>query len=133
MIPFTAAETLPQFNYEKEEYNKYQATTNVVRNMLINAVDDKYICHLKHERTFYQNITPLEILTHLWTTYGVIDDNDITKNETRMKALWNPPTTIETLFQQLETGKKYAAKGGEEISYHQLYKWGYDKNLYVMC
>ena len=102
---------------------------NVVHNMLVNAVDDKYICHLKHERTIYQNVVPITILAHLWTTYGTVDDGDITKNEERMKQQWNPPTTIETLYQQLETGRAYATKGGEAISERQLCRWGYDNIL----
>ena len=126
MMPYTAAECLRQYNYRKEEYNKFQATKNVARNMIVNAVEDKYICHLKHERTFYQNVQPVELMRHLWATYGMIDDDDITKNEERMKAQWNPPATIESLFQQLETGRAYAAKGKEIISDQKLYRWGYD-------
>ena len=41
MMPYTAAECLRQYAYEKEEYNKNQATKNVIRNMIIKAVDDK--------------------------------------------------------------------------------------------
>lgn len=129
MVPYTAVEYLRQFAYEKEEYNKYQATKNAVRNMIIDAVDDKYICHLRHKRTMYQAIEPITLLEHLWTTYGTVDDGNITANEARIKQPWNPPTSIETLYQQLEVERKYAKQGDEEISERQLYLWGYDNIL----
>ena len=46
ILPQVAAEKIRVFNQEKEEYDKYLATTNVVRNMIINSVEEKYICSL---------------------------------------------------------------------------------------
>ena len=61
-----------------------------------------------------QRLPPLEILTHLWTTYGEVGENDLKPNEKRMKTQWNPPTPIETLFKQLEEGQAFAAEGNEK-------------------
>ena len=83
--------------------------------MIINSVEDKYICSLNHERIMYQNIIPIDLLDHLWNKYDTVDDGYITANEKRMKKQWNPPTTIESLYQQLERGQKYAKK--EEKTY----------------
>ena len=129
ILPHVVAEKMRIFNQEKEDYNKYTATINVVRNLIINSVENKYICFLKHERTMYQNVDPIDLLNHLWDTYGTVDDGDIIENEKRMKQQWNPPTTIESLYQQLEVGQKYAKQGGEDISDRQLYRWGYENIL----
>ena len=59
-------------------------------------------------------------MTYIWDTYGTIDDADQTLNEQHMKQQWMPPTTIETLFEQLDDGKLFAAKGNEIIDDSQL-------------
>ena len=43
-----------------------------------------------------------------------------------MKQQWMPPTPIETLFEQLDDGKLFAAKGREVIDDSQLKRWAYD-------
>ena len=64
-------------------------------------------------------------MTHLWDTYGTIDDADHAKNEESMKQPWTPPEPIDTLFEQLKQGQEFAAKGKEIISDSQLVRWGY--------
>ena len=80
MMPITAADCLSKFNYDLEEYKKFQETNKFVRNMIINAVDDKYIFHLKKERTIYQSVETIDMLDHFWTTYGTVEDGEITEN-----------------------------------------------------
>ena len=56
----------------------------------------------------------------------MIDMNELTANEARMKQQWAPPTPIETLFKQLKDGQDFAASGKETISDSQLVRFGYD-------
>ena len=90
----------------------FTITRIVLQSFIINCVEDQDINALKDPVTNYVLVTPLELMTHLWTTYGTIDQGDLSANEERMKAPWSPPTPIETLFKQMSDGKKYAAKGG---------------------
>ena len=39
---------------------------------------------------------------------------------------WNPPTPIETLYEQLIDGQQFALKGGETIHDSQLVRKGYE-------
>ena len=57
---------------------KYQATKTALRNLILNAIDNKYIKGLKHEITSYTNASPYDLLTYIWSTYGNIDDADHT-------------------------------------------------------
>ena len=43
-----------------------------------------------------------------------------------MYADWNPPTPIETLYEQLTDGQQFALKGGETIHDSQLVRKGYE-------
>ena len=129
IFPFTAAETIRNFNQQQQEYIKYRTTRTALKKQILNSVDDKYVSKLKHPRTKYATVAPLELLTHLWTTYGTIDQSDQSANELRMKAPWNPPTAIETLFEQLQDGQSFAERGHETISDGQLVRWGYENIL----
>ena len=89
----------------------FTITRIVLQSFIINCVEDQDINALKDPVTNYVLVTPLELMTHLWTTYGTIDQGDLSANKERTKAPWLPPTPIETLFKQMSNGKKYAAKG----------------------
>ena len=126
MLPYTTAATMRTFNFAQQEFFRFKATKAALRNLILNSIDDKYIKTLKNEHTRYAKVSPLALMTHIWTTYGAVDDADQTQNEMRMKQQWNPPTPIETLFEQLEDGKHFAAKGHEVIDDTQLIRWAYD-------
>ena len=55
-------------------------------------------------------------MTHLWTTYGVIDDGQLGENLAVMSTPWSPPTPIKTLFTQLKECQKFAQKGNNPIT-----------------
>jgi hypothetical protein len=129
MLPFTAAENIRVFNQQQQEYIKFRNTRTALKNQILNCVEEKYVSVLKNHRTLFATVTPLQILTHLWTTYGKVDQTDQTANEQRMRAQWNPPSAIETLFEQLEDGQSFASRGDETISDSQLVRWGYENVL----
>ena len=97
--------------------------------MLIQAVDDNYICSLKNLCTIYANVKPITIMKNLWTNYRTIEANNLEENEKRMKAPWCPPKTIETLFEQLIVRKSYAVDARvETCADTTIVRWGY-KNI----
>ena len=73
-----------------------------------------------------QNIDPITLLTHLWTTYGGLDKVDMSANKRRMRTAWNPPTPIESMYEKLETGQKFAARADKVIPSTQLVRWLYE-------
>ena len=124
--PFAAQEAIRVHQQEQNEYITFITTKTILQAMIINSVDDQYINKLCNPVTKYALVTPLQLLTHLWNTYGKIDQGDLSANEERMKAPWSPPTPIETLFKQMSTGQKFAAKGKETISDNQIVRYTYD-------
>ena len=52
-------ESSRQFTFQQHEYMKFQATNQAIRNLILNATDDKYIKTLKHKITSYANISPI--------------------------------------------------------------------------
>ena len=115
VLPYTAVATMQTFNFQQQEYFRFKATKAALRNLILNSIDEKYIKAKKDPSTRYAKVSPLDLMTYIWDTYGGIDDADQTLNEQRMKSQWMPPTPIETLFEQLDDGKLFAAKGHEII------------------
>ena len=124
--PFPAQEAIRKWQEEKTIYTTWRTTHTCLKNQIIHKVDDQYISTLKNARTKYATVTVNDMMKHLWSTYGKIDMNDLTANETRMKQQWAPPSPIETLFKQLKDGQAFAASGKETISDSQLVRFGYD-------
>jgi hypothetical protein len=126
MLPFSSVEAVRHYNAQKHEYQQYIAVQTALKNIILNSVAPQYINALRHELTDFALVTPLQLMTHLWTHYGQIDQSSLTENETRMKQPWMPPVPIESLFKQLTDGQLYAKKGDETISDENLMRWAYD-------
>jgi hypothetical protein len=47
------------------------------------------------------------------TTYGIITEDKLDRNLDRMKTQWNPPTSIEILFTQINEGVAFTKAGGD--------------------
>jgi hypothetical protein len=114
------------FQAQQAEFIKFRITRTALKNCIINAVDDKYINKIKNSNTGYATVTPNILLKHLWKHYGKVDDSDLSANELCMKAAWHPPTSIETLFEQLKDGQDFAKKGGENLTDATIIRYGYD-------
>ena len=74
------------FNFQQQECFRFKATKAA------NSIDEKYIKSKKHASTRFAKVSPLDLMTYIWDTYGGIDDADQTMNEQRMKSQWMPPT-----------------------------------------
>ena len=66
------------------------------------------------------NITPLQIITHLYRTYGDIDEINLETNKTNMMQPYSPDQSIRTLVEQLEYGRFFAAAGHQPLHDHKL-------------
>ena len=111
---------------QTRNYKTYQATKVLLRNMIINSIDDMYINTLKHRITKYSTIEPLDLINHLKATYGMITIDDLTENTKRMTIPWNPPTPIEDLWTKLKDGQEFSNEGGENIPDSQLIRLAYE-------
>lgn len=129
IMPFTSQETIRAFTAKKPEYLEFVAVSTALKNLILTNIAPEYLDAIKNPLTEFATVTVLELMTHLWTTYGTIDQGNLSENETRMKQSWMPPTPIEFLFKQLRDGQLFAAKGSEQISDQNLQHWAYDNIL----
>ena len=67
--PYKAQEALRIFQEKQRNYNLYRNASTALKNCILNSVDDEYI---KTPKIIiqYATVTPLQLLNHLWDTYG---------------------------------------------------------------
>ena len=92
-------------------YDTYHTCNKVLKAQLLDSVNHLYISDLHDNGIGFASVTTLTILTHLWATYGVINNDPLRKNLEKMTTTWSPPPiSIETLFTQLKNCQKLAEK-----------------------
>ena len=118
------------------EHRLYHSTDKALKKILLAACPDIYLSAVKHPRTGYSNVTTLQMLTHLWTTYGEIKPDDLDANLTTMNKPWHPTTPIESLFLQIDDGLAFAAAGDSPIDDNTavriIYKIVFDTGLFEL-
>ena len=77
-------------------FNKYYSVDKACKNVLFTLIPEAYFLSFKNKYTGYANVKCLDILTHIWTTYGVLQDFEVQENDLRMKQ----PITAETLSEE---------------------------------
>ena len=101
-------------------FRHYNTVNNALKQLLLTAVPDIYIRTLKNKHTAYANVSTIEILTHLYRTYGRITPMDLDANDQRFKAPYNPAQPFEIFVQQIEDAQDYADAGGNPYSARQI-------------
>ena len=106
-------------------FNRYHDTDKALARLIIAATPDTYIAALCDVDFGYANVTTIQFLTHLTTTYGALTPADRDLNQARMNQPWAPPTPIELLFKQMEDGQRFAAAAAEPIADSTLCRLAY--------
>ena len=101
-------------------FNQYDACDRALKQLLIGAVDDMFINALCDPHVGYANITTLQLLTHLYDTYGRITDVDLRKNQEIMTEPFDVNLPVETFFRRIEECVDFAAHGRTPFTPEQV-------------
>ena len=66
----------------------------------------------KDQLAGFGQVTALEIMDHLFRSYGDIYKIDLEENELNMMGLYNPSESLDSLTEQIEKGQELAHAGG---------------------
>jgi hypothetical protein len=110
----------------QKAFQRYHDADKALVRQIIAATPPTYIEALNDPDYGYANVTCLEMLTHLKTTYGRITIAEKDANHQRMTAPWHPPAPLEDLFSQIALGARLAAAGGEPLNDTQVARIGYN-------
>jgi hypothetical protein len=114
-----------RYEEAKTVFHTYHAVDTALKHQIIKSTPPLYIAALQSTTTGFGNVTTLQLLAHLWRGYGDITQTELGANAARMAAPWNPPTPIESLYQQLQDGMEFAAAGGEPMATNTILRIGY--------
>jgi hypothetical protein len=106
-------------------WREYQATDQALRQQLLITFNEAYIRGLRNWHTAYNNVSAMQLLMHLYNTYGVIRPIDIKDNDTGMREPFDPTLPIATLFDQIESAVTFADAGNPTYNPEQVVSRAY--------
>jgi hypothetical protein len=95
------------------QYNAYREIENGLKDMIIAAVPKTFIQVLENQLFGFSQVSALQILTHLDTTYGRVTNQDLAHNLEQMNKQWDPSAPLEDLWTQIQVARNYAATTSE--------------------
>jgi hypothetical protein len=107
-------------------YKLHTTTEKLLKKLLIASTPDIYISKLKHAVTNYATVTTLQLLTHLWETYGTVTAANLDENLKTMSTPWHPSTPIKLLFEQLSDGIILAEAGDSPLHNNHVVRIAYN-------
>ncbi len=112
----TIANRQSAYNRNLAAYTMCNKVEIGLKAMLLKAVPKIYLLALCDEIFEFANVTPAEMLEHLETTYGAINEDDLAANLEACEAAWDPNTPIEIVFANTNKCAQFAAAGNDDIS-----------------
>ena len=103
-----------------ELFLQYDSTDKALKQLLLGAVDDMFVNALSDPHVGYANVTTLQLLTHLYNTYGKVTDADLHRNLQVMMEPIDIELPIETFYRKIEECVDFAASGGTPFSTQQV-------------
>ena len=94
------------------EFKLYIKVTEELKKQIIAAVDKTFIKILDDREFGYSDVSCLDILTHLKTTYGTIESEDIEANRNSLSTEWDIDTPIEELWEKCKEVQQYSEAAG---------------------
>jgi hypothetical protein len=98
---------------------EFQTCQNVKENLkqqILEAVANIYLQDLEDDVFGYPDVTITQIITHLGTTYGQLNANDLEANRHKLINQWNPGEPFENICKRIRIIRAVATAGGETIS-----------------
>ena len=114
------AEIARRHNEELRVYRQVVATDLALKSQLLDVFEDIYFRGLRDRHTGFTSITYMEMITHLYTNYGIISAVDIIENEKRMDSQYDPSVAIESYFDQIEDAVEFAEAGNSPFTTSQI-------------
>ena len=93
-----------------------EVTINLLRNQLLQAVDEEYYMELYDDVFRYDRVQPADFLNHILTCYAELDDEMLEKNKKEFEEPPDMSKPLDVYFRKQERCMKLATDGGIPIS-----------------
>ena len=122
-----------QFTNATRLHKQYNATNKALKQLLLGAVDDMFVCSLRNRHIVYANVTTLKLLTRLYTVYAKISAANLEANTSRMKIPYNVNLLIEPFFDQIEDAVEFVSAGNAPVIPVQVVNTAYNVIFQQAC
>jgi hypothetical protein len=78
-------------------FQTYNNVQNALKQQILAAVDNIYVWTLRNTHTGYTMVTTLQILNHLYTTYGQLTPMAMQENDRHFRNAYNPGQVIQNV------------------------------------
>ena len=90
-------------------FHEYNIVDKACKKAVTRLVPEMYYRILKNSYTGFANRSCLDILTHIWTEYGILTDKQLQDNDQKLKSEISGETLYEELLVQIEDFLKAVA------------------------
>jgi hypothetical protein len=90
----------------------YERVCQVTKDLILKAVDNEYLIEIEHETLGYLNLSPKEMLNHLWNRRGALDFADTKTLLAERDGEWDASKIPPLYFNRVEKAMKYLTQAG---------------------
>ena len=101
-------------------YRQIENTKLALKSQLIDTFDKTYFRGLRGRYTGFSGIIYVQMISHIYDSYGLITALDIIENEKRMDKPYDPSEAIETYFDQVGDAVEFAEVGNCPFTHTQI-------------
>jgi hypothetical protein len=98
-----------------------------LKKQIISVFEPMYLEVLNDNMVGFANISAIDMLDHLFSTYCNIIAVDLKVNFEHMRRAWDPHQPVEALFKKIQDCADYSEAGGVLIEHPQQINVGYTK------
>jgi hypothetical protein len=107
--PFEYANMSRAFQLETKQWNEYTNLVRAIRNQIVSAIADVFICALHNTYTGYATSSPIDLLEHIDDYYAEMTPEALRLNDITFRQAWDPSETIELFFKRIESCVEFAS------------------------
>ena len=110
----------------QREWRTWISTENSLRSQVLGAIDELYVHTLSSTITGFTNVTVRQLLQHLYSTYGRIDEATLQENDAMMKKDFDHLLPFEHFVKQIEDSMELAEAANTPYTSQQVILIGYN-------
>ena len=92
-----------QHTENMQVFNEYHSVDKAFKEVLFTLILEAYLRSFNNKYTGKANVKCPDILSHLWTTYVVLQDCEVQENDVRMKKTISAETLFEEFVEKIKT------------------------------
>ena len=111
-----------QYDSALDDFRRYAQVREAIRQQVLSAIDATFYNVLEDETFGYADVTIIQLLNHLQTSYALLTDDDLEQNRQRLAEPWTPDEPFENLWVKIKHLRSIATAGGEPLTERYRYE-----------